>query len=178
MKGNGSTPHILVAVALVAGVALVPSAAAAKGAKEMTVSGPGLVAPIRLANTSGAAVPPNAIAQKAGLLGVTADGVTDRRPAGRLGPRYVASYQWLVGPEKTTSLRQGLYPFAEGGALSFTRPGQRALDVPARSGWYRAGAELTLLLVAAGVPIPTACRPSRACAAGLPGRSGRGPSPG
>jgi hypothetical protein len=138
---------------LAAGLALIPTAAAAKGAKEMTVSGPGLAAPIRLENT-GHGMLPNTIAEKSGLFSATTDRVTARRPAGRLGPRYVATYRWLVGPDKTVSLRQELYPFASGGALSHTRPGRRALDVPARDGWYRAGPELTLLLVAAGVPAP------------------------
>ncbi len=145
--------RLLVAGMVVAGVSLIPTVAAAKGAKEMTVSGPGLAAPIRLANT-GDGMSPNTIAQKSGLFSPTADPVTARRPAGRLGPRYVATYQWLVGPDKTVSLRQELYPFAPGGALSHTRPGRRALDFPVRDGWYRAGLELTLLLVAVGVPVP------------------------
>jgi hypothetical protein len=147
--------RILLAAMLAAGVALVPTAAAAKGAKEMTVSGPGLATPIRLANTAEAAVSPNTVVQKSGLLSSAADRVTARRPAGRLGPRYVATYHWLVGPDKTVSLRQELYPFAPGGALSHTRPDRRALDIPVRDGWYRAGPELTLLLVAAGVPVPS-----------------------
>jgi hypothetical protein len=148
--------RILVAVVLAAGVALVPTAADAKGAKEMTVRGPELAAPIRLANTADATISPNAIATKSGLFISRSDRLTAGRPPGRLGPRYVASYRWLVGPQKTALLRQELYPFAEGGALSYTRPGQRVLHVPSRGGWYRAGAELTLLLVAAGVPVPAA----------------------
>jgi hypothetical protein len=147
------TLRFLVAGMLAAGVALIPTVAAAKGAKEMTLSGPGLAAPIRLANT-GNGMSPNTIVQKSGLFSSTDDRVTAHRPAGRLGPRYVATYQWLVGPDKTTVLRQELYPFADGGALSHTRPGRRVLGVPARDGWYRAGPELTLLLVSAGVPVP------------------------
>jgi hypothetical protein len=170
--------RILVAATLAVGVAFVPTAADAKGAREMTVAGPGLDAPIRLANTANAAISPNTIAQQSGLFSSSPDRVIAGRPHGRLGPRYVASYQWLVGPDKTTVLRQQLYPFADGGAFSYTRPGRRVLDVPRRGGWYRAGAELTLLLVAAGVPVPAACQPSKACATGPPGRSGRGPSRG
>jgi hypothetical protein len=147
--------RILVAGGLAAGLALVPTAAAAKGAKEMTLRGPGIAVPIQLANTAQATISPNAIAMKSGLFVSTPGRLTARRPSGRLGPRDVASYQWLVGPQKTASLRQELYPFAEGGALSYTRPGQRALHAPSQGGWYRAGAELTLLLVAAGVPVPT-----------------------
>jgi hypothetical protein len=148
--------RILVGAVVAAGVALVPTAAAAKGAKEVTLRGPGIVAPIRLANTTDAVISPNAIAQKSGLFVSTPDRLSASRPPGRLGPRYVVSYQWLVGPQKTAPLRQELYPFAEGGALSYTRPGQRALHAPSRGGWYRAGAVLTLLLVAAGVPAPAA----------------------
>jgi hypothetical protein len=167
-----------VAATLAAGLALAPIAADAKGAKELTVAGPGLAAPIRLANTADSAISPIDITLKSGLLGKKPNRLSSIRPSGWLGPRYVASYQWLVGPDKTVPLRQELYPFADAGALSYTAPRQRVLEVPTRGGWYPAGPALTLLLVAAGVPVPAACQPPRACAAGPPGRSGQGPSRG
>ncbi|MFL6243416.1 MAG: hypothetical protein ACJ73V_10390 [Acidimicrobiia bacterium] len=145
--------RILVAGMLAAGVALIPTVAAAKGAKEMTVSGPGLAAPIRLANT-GDGMSPNTIAEKSGLFDSTADRRLAARPPGRLGPRYVATYQWLVDVNRTTPLRQELYPFAAGGAVIRITRDQRVLDAPIARGWYRARPELTLLLVAAGVPGP------------------------
>jgi hypothetical protein len=170
--------RFLAAATIAAGLALAPTAAGAKGAKEMTVAGPGLAAPIRLANTADAASSPIDIALKSGLLSQKPNRLSSTRPSDRLGPRYVATYQWLVGPDKTVPLRQELYPFADAGALSYTAPRQRVLDVPTRGGWYRAGPALTLLLVAAGVPVPVACQPPRACGAGPPGRSDRAPSRG
>jgi hypothetical protein len=132
-------------------VVLAPTAADAKGARNVTVTGPGLDAPIRLGADSSA----NRLWQAAGLLVSTPDRVSDNVPQKvALGPRYRATFQWLVGPEKTTPIRQDLYPFAESGALSFTPPGQRELESASRGGWYRAGPELTLLLVNAGVPVP------------------------
>jgi len=129
-------PHrVLVAAALAAGLALVPSAAGAKGAKEMTLVGPGLATPIRLANTSESPISPNLVAQKSGLFETTAVLLLPARPSGRLGPRYVATYQWLVGPDTTTQpLRQELYPFADGGAVSHLARKQRVLETTFRAG--------------------------------------------
>ncbi|HMG26778.1 MAG TPA: hypothetical protein VKH36_08200 [Acidimicrobiia bacterium] len=169
--------RMLVAAALAAGLAMIPSPAGAKGAKEMTVVGPGLATPIRLANMSESPISPNLIAQESGLFGATAVRPLPARPSGRLGPRYVATYQWLVGPDTTTPLRQELYPFADRGAVSHMAREQRVLETTIPRGWYRAGPELTLLLVAAGVPVPER-RPPRASAGERPERNGRGPSRG
>jgi hypothetical protein len=109
--------RILFAVTLAAAVVLVSTAAGAKGAMEMTLSGPGLAAPLRLANTVDSAVSPNHLAQKSGFFNV--------------------------------------HPFVDGGAVTYTRPTDKVSEI--RGGWYRAGPELTLLLVAAGVPVPAGC---------------------
>jgi hypothetical protein len=147
--------RILVATVLTAGVALVPTPADAKGAKDVTVSGPGLAMPIRLDNGGDFGGSANRLWQASGLLVQTPDRVTPNVPQkGALGPRYLATFQWLVGPQETAPIRQELYPFADAGAVSYTPPRQRGLHVSSRSGWYRAGPELTLLLVAAGVPVP------------------------
>jgi hypothetical protein len=83
------------------------------------------------------------------------DRVFDNVPQkGGLGPRYRATFHWLVGPDETRPIRQELYPFADSGALSFTPPGQKKLGGASRGGWYKAGPELTLLLIDAGVPVP------------------------
>ena len=169
--------RVLVAAALAAGLALVPSAAGAKGAKEMMLVGPGLATPIRLANTSESPISPNLVAQRSGLFETTAVLPLPARPSGRLGPRYVATYQWLVGPDATTPLRQELYPFADGGAVTRMARERRVLETTIPRGWYRAGPELTSLLVAAGVPVPER-RPARASADERPERNGRGPSRG
>ncbi len=56
--------RILVAVMLTAALALSSTAASAKGAQQITVTGPGLAAPIRLANSQ-AMISLNRVAQKA-----------------------------------------------------------------------------------------------------------------
>jgi hypothetical protein len=146
--------RLLVAGMLALGLVLGSTPALAKGANEMTLAGPGLPSPIRLANTADALMSPNTVAQKSGLFSSTADRRLAARPPGRLGPRYVATYQWLVDVNRTTPLRQELYPFAAGGAVIRITRDQRVLDATIARGWYRAGPELTLLLVEAGVPVP------------------------
>jgi hypothetical protein len=146
--------RILMAAVLGSGLALVSTTATAKGAQQLTVTGPGLATPIRLTNSAEALTALNTIAEKAGLFHPPADRLTASRPSGDLGPRYVATYDWLIAQNTTAPLRQELYPFAEGGAVAYTPPRQRVGRGSFAAGWYRAGPELTLLVVAAGVPVP------------------------
>jgi hypothetical protein len=141
--------RILFAALLTTGVVVVPTSAEAKGAMEVTVTGPGLEAPIRIDD-----VLANRIAQKSGLFRRPSTGALVGRPAGDLGPRYVATYAWLIEQDETTPLREELYPFAAEGAVTHTPSGQNVGESSAPGGWYRAGPELTLLLVNAGIPVP------------------------
>jgi hypothetical protein len=154
MGGIVTKLRMLVVAILASGLVLTSTTASAKGLKDVTVSGPGLTTPVTLAER-----PANELAQKSGPFGPARDRATAGPPPGDLGPRYVANYRWLFGQNETTSLRQELYPFAEAGALTYTPPGQKAFNASPRGGWYRAGAELTLLLVAAGVPVPPSYTP-------------------
>jgi hypothetical protein len=142
------------AAVLASGMALVSTTAFAKGAQQLTVTGPGVSAPIRLTNSTEAFTSLNTIAEKAGLFHPPADRLTATRPFGDLGPRYVATYDWLIAQDTTAPLRQELYPFADGGAVAYTPPGQRVGRGSFAAGWYRAGAELTMILVGMGVPVP------------------------
>src|SRR5215211_4477036 len=136
--------RMLVVAVLALGLLLTPTTASAKGVKDVTVSGPRLTTPVRLGESRSA----NDVAQKSGFFAPPADRLTANLPQrGDLGPRYVATYRLLVGPDRTASIRQELYPFADAGALTYTPPGQRAFDATSRGGWFRAGTELTLLLV-------------------------------
>lgn len=141
--------RILLAVALAAVVASGWTAAGAKGPLDVTISGPGLTSPIRLSEISA-----NELARNSSFFRQSADGGTADRPAGALGPRYAATFRWNLGQREPSVLRQDLYPFADAGALSYTPPGQSVGDGRRAGGWSRAGPQLTLLLVAAGVPIP------------------------
>jgi hypothetical protein len=149
--------RLLIVAIAGAGLALIPAPADAKGVREMSISGPGLATPIHLDDTTAdAALYPNALAGESGLwfLNQTPDRITASRPGGDLGPRYVATYHWLVAQDKTAPIRQELYPFADGGAVTYTPPSQKVGEGTPPGGWYRAGPKLTLLLVAVGVPVP------------------------
>jgi hypothetical protein len=141
--------RILVAAVLASGLALISTTVSAKGLQEVTVSGPGLVSPIRFSDNFA-----NELARRSGFFRGTADGVTAGPPAGALGPRYGATYRWNFGQGEPTFLRQDLYPFAAPGPLAFTPRGQKPFEGRLKGGWSRAGPELTMLLVAAGVPVP------------------------
>ena len=148
--------RILLGPLLAIGLALVPATAWAKGARDVSVKGPGLAEPIAL---DGAAAQPmiEASGFYTSVFHQSGSEVLAARPRGTLGPRYVATYGWLVAENRTKPLRQVLYPFAEGGALTYTQPRQRVSDrtEPFKGGWYRAGQPLTDLLVSLGVPAPS-----------------------
>lgn len=157
--------RILAASLLAGGLALVPGTAGAKGARSATISGPGLRTPIELSlitstQPGGVQAPrrpePNELVSAAGLF-VARDSSpaqwSARPPAGRLGPHYVITYHWIIGPGTTTPIHQDLYPLATAGPLTFTPPGQRlAGGQRLPGGWYRAGQRLTDLLNLAGIP--------------------------
>jgi len=158
--------RILLAALLGSLLALVPGPAHAKGVKDASLTGPGLDQPIEVGaggHTGKPTAEPRAndLAEQAGLYdglyGSTTGRLAPDPPPGDLGPRYVATYRLYAGEEvETVEARQELYPFAEGGAVTYTLPGQRPFgtEEPSPGGWFAAGAALTDLLVAAGVPVP------------------------
>ena len=84
-----------------------------------------------------------------------------------LGPRYTATY--VFGFEVTTSLHldgdsvtQDLYPYAAGGPIAFTPPGQRLHA----SGWWRVAPNLTSSLQAVGLRGLPGTSPATTAAAG------------
>ena len=74
------------------------------------------------------------------------------RPAGKLGPRYTIRYL-VPGPSsKPDRIKQDLYPYAAGGAVTYLKPGQPIFDSKTTGGWYYAGSALKQTLVRAGLP--------------------------
>jgi hypothetical protein len=156
--------RVLIAGALALAVVLIPAEADAKGVTTATISGPGLRAPIRLGQIAtssdpNAASPLTALANKSGLYATIfaqrPDPLTTIRPAGPLGSRYVAVYHFDAPAQPQATIRQDLYPFASGGPLSYTPPGQRIFRTQtSHRGWYHASTDLKDLLVSAGVPTP------------------------
>jgi hypothetical protein len=128
--------------------------ASAKGPIAATITGPGLLTPLKL---SYANAPTRDAMQK-----LTADGyffqqafnggARATKPPGSLGPRYLVVLA-LPGPGGTGSLRQYLYPYASAGAVTFMTKGQRFWDSRrTRGGWSRGSHALTEALLAVGLP--------------------------
>lgn len=136
---------------LLAAAALAP-AALAKGPSAATITGPGLdhAVAVRGTEMSGrlgdlttySGFFPAAFGQEPNPL-------LAHKPA-NLGPRYVIHY--LVPGGRIFRLTQDLYPYARGGAVTYMRPGQPIFDMYSKGGWYRGGAGLKRVLVAAGLP--------------------------
>ena len=73
------------------------------------------------------------------------------RPRGDLGPRYAVRYRVPTGGRPAT-ITQTLYPYAAGGALVYTRPGQPLYGRTTPGGWFRVLPTVKPLLVRRGLP--------------------------
>lgn len=73
-----------------------------------------------------------------------------------LGPRYLVTYRYDYGAgRKDDLIRQNLYPYADGGPVTFTPPGQVLTGegmAPIGSGWFQATPEFFRHLVDNGLP--------------------------
>jgi hypothetical protein len=144
--------------AVVLAALVVPAVAAAKEPSQASISGPGFSKTLKikdLEHFSGSKLAqlteesgffPSAVGQSPNpmLLG---------RPSGKLGPRYTVV--WTVpGPPGVTThkVRQHLYPYARGGAVTYTKPGQPIFDMKTVGGWYR-NPLLKGTLVGIGLPV-------------------------
>ena len=149
------------ALLAVTALALVlPTAAAAKGPREGTVSGPGLDGPIRLTGLGepGSGDTLGRVVEHGGLfaaLGGSSSGtLSGKQPTGDLGPRYTAAF--VMHEPSARTVRQHLYPYAQPAPVTYTSPGQKPFGITTMGGgWFVADAELKAALVEAGLP-PTA----------------------
>lgn len=130
-------------VAAVLAVLVVPAGAAAKEPSRASISGPGFSKTLKmqdLEHFSGTKLAE--LTDESGFfpsaVGQSPNPMLPGRPSGRLGPRY--SIVWTVpGPPGKTvhEVRQDLYPYARGGAVTYTKPGQPIFDMKTKGGWYR-----------------------------------------
>jgi hypothetical protein len=161
-------------VALLAGAAIVAGAlpAQAKVAGAASINGPGLGGGISIRGDDGAGYPV--------MSGLLEDGAraTIQAPTEKVGPRYMAIYD-IRFPKGEPSVIQYLYPFAEGGPLVYTPPGQEWIggaDGTAPSGWFTMDPELLQELRDRGLPEASPV-PLQAPAEGQPQPApARGPS--
>ncbi len=180
---GGLTIGVSLAVALVtAGPAL------AKGATKAVITGPGLTRPIVVADAGepGQSGKLATLAEQSGLFTVlfgasTSGPATTLRsppPPAALGPRYTVIYTVPgVDPQpgqRYGRIRQNLYPYATGGPLTYTPPGQHGFteQLPA-TGWLPAGRGMVHTLTELGLPRKSTTQPVRPIAG--PHLAGTGP---
>jgi hypothetical protein len=142
-----------------AGALVLAASAQAKGPVAATIEGPGAGGGISLGGNGepGSGAPLGNLSDQAGLFaaafGQTPSPMLVARPKGDLGPRYTITYR-LPGPNgEDSKIRQDLYPYATGGPVTYTAPGQRFFETERTvGGWFRASSALTTTLVKAGLP--------------------------
>jgi hypothetical protein len=144
-------------VLAVLGVALLlPVAAAAKGPSAASISGGGLAKAIKIAgNGETDQTPLGRLTMQTGFFpaafGQSPNPMLPKRPSGDLGPRLVIRYVVPGGDNQTFHITQSVYPYAQGGAVTYMKPGQPIFGMATIGGWYRAFG-LKRTLVAQGVP--------------------------
>jgi MYXO-CTERM domain-containing protein len=116
---------------------------------EATISGPGLMGGGSI-TVDGDGSPRSGWAAFSGLMDIGATGMK-KAPTSELGPRYEVVLE-MRQPRQEEDIVKRLYPYAEGGALLYTPPGQKLYDVRIRGGWAAATTRLMDLLHEAGLP--------------------------
>ncbi len=133
-----------------------PTAAFAKGPSSADVSGPGTGGGLTFTGGEGDGSALSNLSEQAGFypaaFGQEPDPMLAARPKGDLGPKYTITYT-VPGPNNDAfTIRQELYPYAPGGPVTYTAPGQPIFDMETRGGWYQGGSDLKATLVAGGLP--------------------------
>jgi hypothetical protein len=148
-------------------LALAPTAALAKGASAATIDGGGPggpgnspSGPITLGGNGepGSGTDLGTLAELSGLFpamfGQSPDPMLDAAPTptGRLGARYTITWTIPDGSGTARQIRQDVYPYAAGGPVTYTKPGQLVFDESTRGGWYKASDGLRQHLISLGLP--------------------------
>lgn len=147
------TSRLLLALALGGGITLsfaAPAAAKAFSLDKVEITGPGLDSPITLSGRD-LRSPQNGrlfiTLLPQGLSGQTATATTFR---GWKGPRYSVDLHLglhLIRRPRSVVIHQHLYPYALGGPVTFTPPGQRVRVVPGSIPRVKPGWELASILL-------------------------------
>ena len=134
-----------------------PAVAMAKGATEVSVTGPGLDEALVIRGGEGPGSPLGDLAIQSGLIQGAfrplPNPMLARRPDVELGPKYTAVYT-MPGPNnELDQIRQDIYPYARPYPVTYMKPGQPFFGTErTRGGWYRATPALREVLVDAGLP--------------------------
>lgn len=152
--------RIAIAFAVLAAALVLPAAAAAKGASKASLRGPTVNGTLVIpGDGDSGGTPLGDLTSHSGYFsGVFGQDplhpMLASAPKGPLGPAYRVTYV-VPGPNGSASkVRQTLYPYAAGGAVSYMRPGQYVWEGQTTvGGWYRGGPALKSDLVALGLPV-------------------------
>jgi hypothetical protein len=152
------TRLILAAAALAALV--LPSVSLAKGPTEGSISGPGFVKTFKVTGDGSGGTPSGDLTQASGFFpaayGQSPDPMLHRKPTGTLGQRYALVWKVPDGEGRIFVIRQDLYPYAAGGAVTYMRPGQSIFGMTTRGGWYRdSGLKRTLVSLGLSARAPS-----------------------
>lgn len=144
--------HLLLFLA--AAALVLPATALGKGPSAATIDGPGAGGGISFPGNEGSG-PLGDLTQHAGFFPAAfaqkPNPMLPARPKGELGPKYTITYT-VPGAGGDDTILQDVYPYATGGAVTYTAPGQELYEVGTRGGWFHGGTELKKTLVAAGLP--------------------------
>jgi hypothetical protein len=137
---------------------LVPATAAAKEPSQASISGPGFRKTLKMQPGDFMNTALGHLTIRSGFfpaaVGQIPNPMLPGRPAGNLGPKY--TIVWTVPlPGHTHRVRQDVYPYARGGAVTYMKPGQRIFDTQTRGGWYSAyGLKQTLTQLGLPARVP------------------------
>jgi hypothetical protein len=152
----------MLAIALL--LAVVPTAAQAKGASAATISGggpgglPGGPISMKGDGEPGSGSDLSTLAEAAGMWALLfEDGAPGSLPAAptpvaQRGPRYTITWTFPNGAGTEDKVRQFVWPYAAGGPVTYLAPGQKVLDTRTEGGWYRSSDVLRASLIALGLP--------------------------
>jgi hypothetical protein len=135
---------------------LLPAVAAAKGPSSASISGPGLEKTIVIqGNGESFRSPLGQLTMEAGffpgMFQTSPDPMLKAAPKGNLGPKFRIDWVVPVPDGVASHVSQDLYPYAHGGAVTYTKPGQSIFDGKSYGGWYVGGRPLKLTLVKQGL---------------------------
>jgi hypothetical protein len=145
-------------------LAVVPTAAQAKGASAATISGggpgglPGGPITMKGDGEPGSGSDLSSLAEDAGVWALLfEDGAPGAvaaapTPAAQRGPRYTITWTFPNGAGTEDQVRQLVWPYAAGGPVTYLAPGQKVLDTRTEGGWYKASDALRTSMIGLGLP--------------------------
>lgn len=147
---------VLVMLVVVGVVLAFGGTAHAKGPSGAEITGEGIPTPIAVGRDSLHANLVEETGLYAAVFGQEPNSMLAVAPGGELGPRFAIAWSlpWSDGgPTTVDQIDQDLYPYADGGPVVYTTPGQTFYGSErTRGGWFRAPATLVARMQTLGVP--------------------------